>query len=120
MVNGWYGASRAMTNPTTAAMRTAAAAIGHMRTAAPKLAEWTITNRAQAHKERKTKMNTETTNETTAHRITARQAMRDSGMSLGECMDGVCPACCSEGCMTEPDGTCEHGFPSVLLACGMI
>jgi hypothetical protein len=37
-----------------------------------------------------------------------------------ECDDSVVPACCSEGCEVEPDGHCEHGFPSVLLALGMI
>ena len=30
------------------------------------------------------------------------------------------PACCSEGCIVEPDGVCEHGFNSVLIECGMI
>lgn len=28
----------------------------------------------------------------------------------------VVPACCSEGCMVEPDGTCQHGFSSVVEA----
>lgn len=39
-------------------------------------------------------------------------------MAVG--MDSVVPACCSEGCEVEPDGTCEHGCESVLLAMGMI
>ena len=34
--------------------------------------------------------------------------------------DSVIPACCSEGCEVEPDGRCEHGCPSVLLALGVI
>ena len=34
--------------------------------------------------------------------------------------DGICPACCTEGCYVEPDGTCPHGNPSLLLALGLI
>lgn len=34
--------------------------------------------------------------------------------------DSVVPACCSEGCEVEPDGRCEHGCPSALLAFGII
>lgn len=34
--------------------------------------------------------------------------------------DSVMPACCSEGCQVEPDGRCEHGCPSILLAMGVI
>lgn len=37
-----------------------------------------------------------------------------------ECQDSVIPACCSERCSTESDGKCEHGFPSILLECGLI
>lgn len=37
-----------------------------------------------------------------------------------ECNDSVMPACCSEGCEVEPDGRCEHGCPSPLLALGLI
>ena len=32
--------------------------------------------------------------------------------------DGGCEAV--DGCWTEPDGTCEHGLPSWLLALNMI
>jgi len=32
--------------------------------------------------------------------------------------DSVCEAV--DGCTVEPDGTCEHGFPSWLLQLGMI
>ena len=35
-------------------------------------------------------------------------------------MDSIVPACCSEGCEVEPDGTCEHGCESILLAMGLI
>lgn len=34
--------------------------------------------------------------------------------------DSVVPACCSEGCQVEPDGRCEHNFPSILLRLGII
>jgi hypothetical protein len=37
-----------------------------------------------------------------------------------ECQDSVMPARCAEECEVEPDGTCEHGCPSPLLALGMI
>lgn len=33
-------------------------------------------------------------------------------------MDSVCEA--TDGCTTEPDGTCEHGHPSWLMAIGVI
>lgn len=46
----------------------------------------------------------------------------DDGMAfLEEAMsDGICPALCREGCEVEPDGRCEHGCPSALLALGFI
>ncbi len=34
--------------------------------------------------------------------------------------DSVMPACCKEGCQVEPDGRCEHGCPSILLAMSII
>lgn len=34
--------------------------------------------------------------------------------------DSVAPAMCIHGCEVEPDGKCEHGNPSILLAMGMI
>lgn len=30
-------------------------------------------------------------------------------------LESVMPACCSEGCEVEPDGTCEHGHNSLFL-----
>ncbi len=54
------------------------------------------------------------------YRISASRALRESGMSLEDCSDGTCPACCKEGCIVEPDGECEHGCPSVLIAAGLI
>ncbi|HTR35816.1 MAG TPA: hypothetical protein VMH80_07955 [Bryobacteraceae bacterium] len=35
-------------------------------------------------------------------------------------MDDTYPALCSEDCQVEPDGHCEHGAPSLLLAVGLI
>ncbi len=55
------------------------------------------------------------------HRISVSTAIAEDGRDLEEiAMDSVVPACCSEGCQVEPDGTCEHGFNSVLLAMGII
>lgn len=34
--------------------------------------------------------------------------------------DGGCEAACPEGCWVEPDGYCEHGYASWLLAFGLI
>lgn len=34
--------------------------------------------------------------------------------------DTIVPAVCSEECEVEPDGRCEHGCPSILLAAGII
>lgn len=39
---------------------------------------------------------------------------------LNECNDSVVPACCEQGCEVEPDGRCEHGCPSPLIAMGFI
>lgn len=30
------------------------------------------------------------------------------------------PACCKHNCKTEPDGICEHGNPSLLVAMGVV
>lgn len=54
------------------------------------------------------------------HRITARQALEDAGLELDDLTDSIVPACCDEGCEVEPDGRCEHGCPSVMLALGVI
>jgi len=42
------------------------------------------------------------------------------GLILEHGQDSIVPACCSEGCEVEPDGTCEHDCPSILLAAGLI
>lgn len=60
------------------------------------------------------------------HRISVRLLAENAGFDdisefLEECCnDSVVPACCNEGCEVEPDGHCEHGCPSPLLAMGMI
>lgn len=54
-------------------------------------------------------------------RIKAREALMIHGLSLDDaCGETEVPACCSDGCLTEPDGHCEHGFPSVLIVAGLI
>lgn len=40
---------------------------------------------------------------------------------LEEIMDtGISPTECPEGCVVEPDGTCPHGYESILLMLGLI
>jgi hypothetical protein len=52
------------------------------------------------------------------HGITSGTEMQDA---LAEwTTDSVVPAMCKEGCEVEPDGACEHGCPSILVAVGMI
>lgn len=59
------------------------------------------------------------------HRISLTQTAQECGKSVDVLLkdatfDGVCPACCDEGCEVEPDGKCEHGCPSVLIVAGLI
>jgi hypothetical protein len=56
------------------------------------------------------------------YRISVQETMRREGLTLAspELRDSVVPACCTEGCEVEPDGYCEHGCPSILLALGVI
>ncbi|HUR44752.1 MAG TPA: hypothetical protein VMZ27_02670 [Candidatus Saccharimonadales bacterium] len=35
-------------------------------------------------------------------------------------LDDTYPALCDEDCQVEPDGHCQHGGPSLLLAMGVI
>jgi hypothetical protein len=46
----------------------------------------------------------------------------DSVMELVEdfALESVVPACCTEGCQVEPDGSCEHGNQSILLELGYV
>lgn len=63
-----------------------------------------------------------------AKRISPRQIAEDEGYDdvldyleeTGVGYDSVVPACCEDGCEVEPDGTCHHGHPSILLAIGVI
>ena len=55
------------------------------------------------------------------YQISIRKALDNAGYEdITECDDSIAPACCKEGCEVEPDGTCEHGCPSVLMAAGLI
>ena len=59
------------------------------------------------------------------HRISYKEVIADSGMTEDEALsrwsvDSIVPACCDEGCEVEPDGRCEHGCPSALIAAGLI
>lgn len=60
------------------------------------------------------------------YRIKATEALKEEGFTSLDSFarhviwDGECRACCSDGCMVEPDGCCHHGCPSILLALGMI
>jgi len=56
-----------------------------------------------------------------AKTITVDEALENEGVELMDvAFSSVVPACCSEGCQVEPDGHCEHGNESVLLAQGLI
>ena len=54
------------------------------------------------------------------YRISAAETLAMHGLDLEDCDDSIVPSCCTEGCEVEPDGRCEHGCPSVLLALGLI
>ena len=61
-----------------------------------------------------------TTKDKLEYRISVTKALKNAGMEIEDCDDSIVPACCSEGCEVEPDGVCEHGCPSVLVALGLI
>ena len=60
--------------------------------------------------------------------ITATDALENEGFTpdtleqftRNAMFDATSPACCTEGCVVEPDGTCSHGCPSILIALGVI
>ena len=63
------------------------------------------------------------------HRISIADYRKAEGLSdeteyldfVGKLVcDSVAPAMCDEGCEVEPDGRCEHGCPSLLLAAGLM
>jgi len=50
-------------------------------------------------------------------RTSLLQTLEDNCLTLEDLVhDSVVPACCSGGCMVEPDGHCSHGHPSALEA----
>ena len=61
-----------------------------------------------------------------AHRITIVELEEMEGLSAIEIMEEVtfgdkhCPAMCSDGCVTEVDGHCPHGFKSLALHMGVV
>jgi len=60
-----------------------------------------------------------------AHRLTLRRWLYEEEYeNIEDCFyrldGGSVPALCSEFCETEPDGTCPHGFPSILIELGVI
>lgn len=66
-----------------------------------------------------------TTTRVNEYRLTLKQFAQDEGLSVMELLEeygneSVVPALCTEGCEVEPDGRCEHGCPSLLLAAGVI
>ena len=60
--------------------------------------------------------------------ITASEALKFAGFTPDTLEDFIrnalfeatSPACCTEGCIVEPDGACSHGCPSILIALGVI
>ena len=60
--------------------------------------------------------------------ITATDALENEGFTpdtleqftRNAMFDATSPACCTEGCVVEPDGACSHGCPSILIALGLI
>lgn len=61
-----------------------------------------------------------------AEKITPERAAKLAGhdsladLAREALFSGTAPACCSKGCIVEPDGTCPHGFPSALRAAGYV
>lgn len=60
------------------------------------------------------------------YRMTLRQFMKENEIDTVDqllemhAMDSVVPALCTDYCMVEPDGRCEHGCPSILIALRII
>ena len=79
------------------------------------------------HKMKPTQVPTATRN---PYRIGAMEALENEGWEPSEdgafayaqhaMFESTSPACCTEGCIVEPDGCCSHGCPSLLIALGMI
>lgn len=64
--------------------------------------------------------------ENNPHLITCSQAVSNAGYPsveeylADEGTDSVILACCDQGCEVEPDGYCQHGCPSIIVAKGLI
>jgi len=54
--------------------------------------------------------------DTPPRRMTAKELNEDP---LEYAFASVVPAMCSAGCRVEPDGSCSHGFPSILIDAGI-
>lgn len=76
-------------------------------------------------------MKTTETKTTNPYRVSAKTVLEWEGVDVESedsvfdyvrraGFDATAPACCSEGCVVEPDGRCPHGCPSVLLVLGAI
>jgi hypothetical protein len=61
-----------------------------------------------------------------SNRLTMDEFRARDGRTLDEILQAVligeenATALCDHGCEVEPDGTCPHGCPSILLAAGLI
>ena len=53
-------------------------------------------------------------------KLNGYNSIEEAVEELIEYDEGIAPALCTEECEVEPDGYCEHGAPSILLAAGMI
>jgi len=60
------------------------------------------------------------------NRLTVEEFLARDGRTLDEILQTVvygdenAPALCDHDCEVEPDGTCSHGCPSILLEMGLI
>lgn len=51
-----------------------------------------------------------------AKELSVKETLEFHDLTIEEiAMESVVPACCSKGCMVEPDGSCEHGFESIII-----
>ena len=59
-----------------------------------------------------------------ARKLSTSETLELNGLDFDDLeelvFDSVVPACCEDGCEVEPDGTCPHGHPSILLEMGVI
>ena len=68
------------------------------------------------------------TNKQNPYLITAAETLANEGFTpatleqfiRNALWESTSPACCTEGCIVEPDGACSHGCPSILIALEVI